>query len=347
MPRRRIVHVIDTCHGGVGELALQYCELLTKHMDQLVLMSPRANEPQDNVGRFESLVETVVAPSLMDLGKLVSSSHVVLAGDLVHAHSSRPGFITRVGIGSRRPPIVYSPHGFPFNRLDVPPLARTAMRGIERLLRRRTAVLMAVGADEVELALELGYDRGRIVQVAHPMTSADWEPFRRRQYSDLDVICVGRIGPAKGAQMAADVGILCSSSGFRFTWVGDGDSAGRKRLTDAGFDVTGWLQKLEVERRLRAADVLLLPSAWEGFPLVAIEALAAGIPVVGRNIPALCRQGLSPLFDKASDACEILVMMADSEEFRGRVYREQTKKARSGPPASEALLKAYATASDL
>jgi glycosyltransferase involved in cell wall biosynthesis len=41
----------------------------------------------------------------------------------------------------------------------------------------------------------------------------------------------------------------------------------------------------DVPRLLRAADVLVLPSSWEGLPGVVLEALASGLPVVASPIP--------------------------------------------------------------
>ncbi|WP_139491605.1 glycosyltransferase [Brevibacillus dissolubilis] len=44
-------------------------------------------------------------------------------------------------------------------------------------------------------------------------------------------------------------------------------------------------QRQDVPRLMMAADMLLLPSLWEGLPGVVLEARAAGLPVLGSDIP--------------------------------------------------------------
>ena len=43
----------------------------------------------------------------------------------------------------------------------------------------------------------------------------------------------------------------------------------------------------DVERYLKAADVMIMPSYWEGLPISAIEAMAAGTPVLASRTEVL------------------------------------------------------------
>ena len=45
--------------------------------------------------------------------------------------------------------------------------------------------------------------------------------------------------------------------------------------------------RADTERIYRAADVCVIPSRWEGFGLVAVEAMASGVPVVASDLPGL------------------------------------------------------------
>jgi glycosyltransferase involved in cell wall biosynthesis len=50
---------------------------------------------------------------------------------------------------------------------------------------------------------------------------------------------------------------------------------------------TGWLEKEELWRTFRAADLFVLPSKREGMPNVILEALGLGLPCLGSNIPGV------------------------------------------------------------
>lgn len=77
-----------------------------------------------------------------------------------------------------------------------------------------------------------------------------------------------------------------SLAGWRFLFVGDGP--GREQVARAaaasagGIDLVSWSDQPGLY--VAAADVLMLPSRWEGVPLVMLEAMTLGVPVLGSQI---------------------------------------------------------------
>src|SRR5690606_9841845 len=49
----------------------------------------------------------------------------------------------------------------------------------------------------------------------------------------------------------------------------------------------GWRPKNELASFYRSADILVVPSRWEGFGLVAAEAMSLGCPVIASNVGGL------------------------------------------------------------
>src|SRR5205807_1072386 len=88
---------------------------------------------------------------------------------------------------------------------------------------------------------------------------------------------------------------------FEMTLAGDGPmrSVIEKRVEELGLEkrvrITGWLSNDAVRQEMLAARVLVLPSFAEGLPVVLMEALALGRPVVTTfvaGIPELVENGV-------------------------------------------------------
>jgi glycosyltransferase involved in cell wall biosynthesis len=116
--------------------------------------------------------------------------------------------------------------------------------------------------------------------------------------------------------------------GARFVWVGDGPEEWRLReaLGLAGVEgaVTLTPRHPDVPALLAAADVVVLPSRFEGLPLVALEAMAAGTPVVGMSVVGLdeaIRDGVTgrrvPARDSEALADAIIEVLCNPEMARG------------------------------
>ncbi|MGZ4287817.1 MAG: glycosyltransferase family 4 protein [Solirubrobacteraceae bacterium] len=120
----------------------------------------------------------------------------------------------------------------------------------------------------------------------------------------LELLCVGRLVADKGQGVLLDALAALRREGLdvRATFAGDGPerAALEHRAARLGIaaDVTfeGHVSQDRLRRLYAAADVFCLPSFAEGVPVVLMEAMAAGLPVVSTRvmgIPELVEDGVS------------------------------------------------------
>lgn len=117
------------------------------------------------------------------------------------------------------------------------------------------------------------------------------------------LVCVGRLSEQKGHLLLVEAARRLAGEGlaFKLILVGDGElrseieaAISRWDLADR-IEITGWASSAEVRRQLLAARALVLPSFAEGLPVVIMEALALGRPVVSTyvaGIPELVESGV-------------------------------------------------------
>jgi glycosyltransferase involved in cell wall biosynthesis len=211
--------------------------------------------------------------------------------DVVHTHTSAAGLAGRRAAwacGIER--TVHTFHGIVL-RDYFGPLVSWALLRIEARLARRTAALVAVSASCRDELAELGVadaSRIRVVPPAVPLpTFLPRAEARRRLSLPQDAFVVGAYGrlvPIKRLDLFLDVlAAMPEATGRVF-----GDGPLRDRLTRRAPANCAFLPADPDARACMSAfDALLLPSRREGCPLVAIEAFAAGVPVVGFDVPGV------------------------------------------------------------
>jgi glycosyltransferase involved in cell wall biosynthesis len=114
------------------------------------------------------------------------------------------------------------------------------------------------------------------------------------------LVCVGRLSEQKGHLLLVEAAARLAARGFAFELVlaGDGESRAavesliRRYGLQSRVRITGWVGGNEVRREIEAARALVLPSFAEGLPVVLMEAMALGRPVIATciaGIPELVR----------------------------------------------------------
>ncbi len=146
------------------------------------------------------------------------------------------------------------------------------------------------------------------------------------------LVCVGRLCEQKGQLLLIDAAARLAAEGIQpeIVLVGDGEMRAeielkiRERGLDDTVRITGWADERQVRDELSCARALVLPSFAEGLPVVIMEALAMGRPVISTyvaGIPELVVDGecgwLVPAGDvDALTAAMKRALLADPKELQ-------------------------------
>jgi len=224
--------------------------------------------------------------------------------DIIHAHGSKAGFLARVSALGSGIPVVYSPHGFAFDAGNVSPAVGFIYALVERLVATSlTARIITVSEAEKRSALARGIGKPELFSAVHSGlelrdfdVSVDRNAIRQMLEVPEDAPLIGTVGrlneqkaPFDFVRLVAKMKESCSDA--HFVWVGDGNLMDSARTLARQLDVDSIIRftglRSDVIRLLRAMDCFLLTSHWEAFPIVILEAMASGLPIVANRLPGL------------------------------------------------------------
>lgn len=147
-------------------------------------------------------------------------------------------------------------------------------------------------------------------------------PTERPSVSPPQVAFVGRLDPVKGADLLLDAlaALRPHYPGLAATFIGDGPQAAqtRQHARQLGLDdivtFAGAQPEKAVADLLHQSDLLVLPSFAEGVPVVLMEAMACGLPVIASRIagiPELVQDGENGHLIPAGDTESLIRAMSD------------------------------------
>jgi colanic acid/amylovoran biosynthesis glycosyltransferase len=127
------------------------------------------------------------------------------------------------------------------------------------------------------------------------------------------LVCIGRLCEQKGQLLLVEAAARLVAEGLDFELVLAGDGEMRPQIETAiaarglgeRVRITGWISSAQVRDELIASRALVLPSFAEGLPVVIMEALALGRPVLSTyvaGIPELVRDGIEGWLFEAGSA---------------------------------------------
>jgi len=225
---------------------------------------------------------------------LVASS----APDIVHYHGTRAAFFGALSRSPAlgRPRAVYTVHGLSYRKeRDWP--RRAVFLGAEWLACRRADLVISVSAVDLADLWQRGYARrSASVHIPNAVDTARFAPASGAALrtelgvrpDELVVVTVSRLVPGKAVVDLVRACARCLGvAPIRLLVVGDGPERAALEAQSRALGVPALFvgERTDVPDLLRASDVFVLPSHWEGEPLALLEALAVGLPCISTATP--------------------------------------------------------------
>jgi glycosyltransferase involved in cell wall biosynthesis len=278
---------------------------------------------------------------------------------ILHTHTAKAGAIGRfaaLAAGEARPPIVvHTFHGHVL-RGYFDPFRTAAFREIERQLARHTTRLVAVSPEVRDDLVAIGVapaEKFSVIRLGVELdvriTSGDSrgrEELRALFGVPPDQFLVGWIGRMTAIKRLDDVLLAFAELRRRgvdatLCLVGDGPDRTDVERRAHELGIARHLLSVGYQREVApyyaAFDVLFLPSANEGTPVVAIESLAAGKPLVATRVG-----GVPDVVEEDVDA--FLVPVGDIASMASaleRIAREPDLGVRMGEAGRERVIERY------
>lgn len=293
----KILHIgtIDAAEGGTAAAVYLFMKGIQRQgCDTAILMPPLGKKGH----LLGTDVETIYSHSprygkfywIPDITSSIEKSATV---DAFHIHGlwrmigyQTARYAVKLGI-----PYVVSPHGmlYPEALARTKAFKRFALSTYEKYVLRHASVIHVTCPEEAEHIRNLGF-WNRMEVIPNAVEIPD-ESFQKQNYSDFNRIgYLGRFHPRKHIErLIRGFARFAENDGHkRLILIGDGDSEYLSSLKDEvrklqienQVEFTGFLTGAEKYNAIKGLDALVVPSDFENFGIIVVEAMACGVPVV-------------------------------------------------------------------
>lgn len=281
----RVLLVAPDTTGGIGHHVRMLADGLLRRGHDVTVCAPQSTlqRLQFSAAQGGRSVEAVALPigsgsALLQRRRL---AHMAREHDVTHAHGVRAGALAAL---ASMTPLVVTWHNAP--------LGSRAHRAVHQLLEgicaRRAELVLGASEDLVARARAVGAKDARLLAVVAPERKATVPTVRGELHQPPTVLAVARLHRQKRLDLLVQVAARWPAGPDRpqFVIAGDGPllAALRRQAERQAAPVTFLGARTDIADLLRTADVVALPSDWEARPLVAQEALAAGVPLVATDV---------------------------------------------------------------
>ncbi len=296
LARLTVAHVVEGCQGGVGSAVRHLIDAQSQDPAigevHLIADHRRMGDMLYGVPATVHGYQSTRSPHrLLQVSRSLQKQLRSIAPDVVYLHSTFPGLYGRLRWRRRIDPwaTVYCAHGWAFTQqLSLP--ARKLYTYVERVLARRTDALVSISFSELDAAV-----KGNVYAPLHRVIYHG-VPGRKESSSvpvsvdghRINLAFVGRFDRQKGLDLLLDA-FADPRLNHVNLWLIGGSTLGHEYVIpdQRNIKLVGWVPNADIDEYIQCFDAVVVPSRWEGFGLIALEAMRNGKPVLASRTGGL------------------------------------------------------------
>ncbi|MET0241565.1 MAG: glycosyltransferase family 4 protein [Sphingobium sp.] len=296
--------------GGMGRV-----------VDYIVQATTSSNGAMESVPLITRDDKSSKVSSLLLLARAVRKTFAMRRrATLIHINMGDRGSALRKSILVLAGRAVGLPVFLHLHAVEMELLPKWALTALGFVFRQATCVIVLGDRYRQWVMTQFGVkpDRVEILWNGVPVPSPE-----SRAHANTDqpvqILFLGSLGHRKGTHdiLSALTLIPQGTPGWRMVFAGPGDLDKYKAdAAAAGIaqycTFTGWLDQAETRRTVSSSDMIVLPSYHEGLPLVILEALGLGTPVIATPvgvIPEVLTDGKDIVFCPVGQPAELAKAM--------------------------------------
>lgn len=274
-----------------------------------------------------------------------------LSPDILHIHAIGPSLFVPLArlLGLK---VVMTNHGPDYERKKWSRLAKVVLKFGEKLGSKWANGIICI-SESISDRIKRKYNRDATIipnGVIMPQISQNGNIIKEYGlYKGKYILSVGRFVPEKGfdclveAFEDARINTNCTQIGtnnWKLVIVGDADHPDRYSLSlkekaskNGNAVLTGFLNGEPLKELYSHAGLFVLPSYYEGLPIVLLEAMSYGLSCIASDIPANRDMGLSK--DRFFQAGDIQALATKIKEFIDRPLTDEEKREQIGMVAEK------------
>lgn len=337
-----MLNVLQISHdlefGGLQQVVVNLCKSVNKAMFRLSVLSIHEKGPLSAPLEDDGVVVDSLNINSVDYLTFIKIARHLRKQkwDIIHTHNTQPlleGGLAAL-MSSPHTPLIHTDHSHVFP-------VKTRYRLAERAMSWHAKKVVAVSKSTAnDLINKIGMLPSKIQVIPNGVdvsrfqnTPQDFRIIRPVRDREKIIGVVGRLVEGKGIQylLHAMKILLDGNMNVRLVIVGEGEYKSELDQLACHYEISERIEfagsRADVEKLYAIFDVFVLPSLSEGLPVVLLEAMASGCPVIASDVGGvgeLIKDGVSGMLVppmNASELAAILQRVLSDDGYRAALAR--------------------------